>query len=150
MLWGLFWAFLPLLGPWKHAEGFAQRYFYSAKLHMKIHFVAKFQENLMDGYPAISRTHGRTHARTDKTDNYSPFPTKVGGAKMNLWQKFFCKNHVKITKSQPPTMGGWAKQWKCDLQLIKMNFGAKKFFWKKKNFWKISKSLLRPRGPIWL
>ena len=46
---------------------------------MKIHFVAKFQENLMDGSPAISRTDARTDARTDETDNYSPFPTKVGG-----------------------------------------------------------------------
>ena len=46
---------------------------------MKIHFVAKFQENLMDGSPAISRTDGRTHGRTDETDNYNPFPTKVGG-----------------------------------------------------------------------
>ena len=42
---------------------------------MKIQFVAKFQKNLMDGYPAISRTDGRT----DGTDYYSPFPTKVGG-----------------------------------------------------------------------
>ena len=31
----------------------------------------------MDGSPAISRTHGRT----DGTDYYSPFPTKVGGLK---------------------------------------------------------------------
>ena len=51
------------------------------------------------------------------------------GKKMNLWQKvFFAKNHVKITKSQLPTMGGWAKQRKRDPQFIKMNFGAKIFF----------------------
>ena len=46
---------------------------------MKIQLVTKFQKNLMDGSPAISRTHGRTHGRTDGTDYYSPFPTKVGG-----------------------------------------------------------------------
>ena len=57
--------FLPLLGPWGRTEDFSQNFFYNAKLHMKIHFVAKFQENLTDGSPAISRTDGRTHGRTD-------------------------------------------------------------------------------------
>ena len=36
----------------------------------------------MDGSPAISRTHGRTDARTHaRTGLISPFPTKVGGLK---------------------------------------------------------------------
>ena len=42
---------------------------------MKIQLAAKFEKNLMDGYPAIVRT----DERTDGTDYYSPFPTKVGG-----------------------------------------------------------------------
>ena len=49
-----------------------------------IHFVAKFQENLMDGSPAISWT----DAHTDETDNYSPFPTKVGGLKSVIFSHF--------------------------------------------------------------
>ena len=57
------------------------------------------------------------------------------GKKWIYGKVFFAKNHMKVSA---PTMGGWAKQWKRDLKLIKMNFGAKKFFWKKifflKNF----------------
>ena len=70
-------------GPLGTPEGFLKKFLYSAQLDIKIHFVAKFQENLMDGYPAISRTHGGTDGRTDGTDYYSPFPTKVGGLKRN-------------------------------------------------------------------
>ena len=44
---------------------------------MKIQFAAKFEKNLMDGYPALVRA----DERTDGTDNYIPFPTKVGGLK---------------------------------------------------------------------
>ena len=47
-----------------------------------------------------------------------------GAGKNESMAKLF---HVKITKSQPPHYGGWAKQRKRDLQLIKMNFGAKIF-----------------------
>ena len=74
-IWGFWGRFDPLLAPWDALRVFLKKCLYSAQVDMKIHFVAKFQENLMDGYPAISRTHGRT----DGTDNYSPFPTKVGG-----------------------------------------------------------------------
>ena len=78
-IWGFWGAFLTPFGPLGTRRGFSKKIFYSAKLHMKIHFAAKYQENLMDGSPAISLTDARTHARTDETDNYSPFPTKVGG-----------------------------------------------------------------------
>ena len=47
---------------------------------MKIQLAAKFEKNLMDGYPALVRTDGRTN----RTDYYSPFPTKVGGLKSGL------------------------------------------------------------------
>ena len=42
---------------------------------MKIQLAAKFEKNLMDGYPALVRTDRWKNG----TDNYSPFPTKVGG-----------------------------------------------------------------------
>ena len=55
--------FDPFWAPGDASRVFPKKIFYSAKLHMKIHFVAKFQENLMDGSPAISRTDGRTDGR---------------------------------------------------------------------------------------
>ena len=47
-------------------------------------------------------------------------------------KKFFAKNHGKLLSLSSPHYGGWAKHLKRDLQLIKMNFGAKNFF--EKNF----------------
>ena len=45
---------------------------------MKIQFVAEFQKKVMNGYPAIARTHrrkdGRTDGRTDATENNGPSP----------------------------------------------------------------------------
>ena len=42
-----------------------------------------------------------------------PLDVRVSGARVKnefMAKSFFCKNHVKITKSQPTTMGGeWAK-----------------------------------------
>ena len=81
---GQFGAFLgvfgPLLGPWGCNE-FYRKNFYSAQLDIKIQLAAKFGGNLKDGYPAIVRTDEPTDGRTNRTDNYSPFPTKVGGLK---------------------------------------------------------------------
>ena len=78
-----------------------------------------------------------------------PLCVRVSGAQVKnefVAKIFIFKNHVKINKSQPTTMGEWAKLRKRDLQLIKMNFGAKKV---SKKILKNSKLLLRPRGPIW-
>ena len=47
---------------------------------MKIQLAAKFQKKVMDGYPALVQTDGRTNG----TDNYSPLTTKVGGLKIDL------------------------------------------------------------------
>ena len=57
---GTFLGFLTLLGPWGRNESFSEKNFYSAQLDMKIQLAAKFQKNLMDGYPTIVRTDGRT------------------------------------------------------------------------------------------
>ena len=67
------------MGPWERNESFSEKNFYSAQLDIKIQLAAKFEKNLMDGYPALVRTDGRTDERTNGADNYSPFPTKVGG-----------------------------------------------------------------------
>ena len=66
---GCFWALKAHEG--RETEFFSEKTFYSAQLDMKIQLAAKFEKNLMDGYPAIVRTDGRT----DGTDKYSPFPT---------------------------------------------------------------------------
>ena len=51
---------------------------------MKIQLGAKFQKKLMDGYRvslALVRTHGRTHRRTDATENNGPSPINRGTKK---------------------------------------------------------------------
>ena len=70
--------FGPLLGPWGRNESFSEKNFYSAQLDMKIQLAAKFQKKLMDGYRALVRTHGRTHAYTDATGNNGPSPKNRG------------------------------------------------------------------------
>ena len=79
-----------------------------------------------------------------------PLCVRVSGVRveMNLWQKVFAKKITgKITKSQLPPLCGMGKTVKTWSAIDKNEFWGKKFFEKK--FWKISKSLLRPRGPIW-
>ena len=49
-----------LLGPWGRNESFPEEIFYSAQLDMKIQLAAKFEKNLMDGYPALVRTNEQT------------------------------------------------------------------------------------------
>ena len=51
-------------GPGDATRVFPKKNFYSAQLDMKIQLAAKFEKNLMDGYPAIIRTHARTDGRT--------------------------------------------------------------------------------------
>ena len=72
---GLFRGFLTPFGALGTQREIFRKIFYSAQLDMKIQLVAKFEKNLMDGYPALVRTDERTNG----TDNFSPFPTKVGG-----------------------------------------------------------------------
>ena len=63
---GLFGAILTPFDPLGTKPEFCpENFFYSAQLDMKIHSVAKFQKKVMEGYPAIARTHARTHARTE-------------------------------------------------------------------------------------
>ena len=52
--------FDPFWAPGDAPRVLPKKIFYSAKLHMKIQLVTKFQKNLMDGSPAISRTHAQT------------------------------------------------------------------------------------------
>ena len=59
-------------------EFFRKKIFHSAQLDMKIQLAAKFEKNLMDGYPAIVRTHARTDGRTHATENNSPSPINRG------------------------------------------------------------------------
>ena len=65
-IWGFRGAFWTPFGPLgTHREFCDKNFFDSAQLDMKIPLGAKFQEKVMDGYPAIVRTHGQTDARTD-------------------------------------------------------------------------------------
>ena len=59
---GLFRGFNPFWGP-GDPTSFSEKTFYSAQLDMKIHLAAKFEKNLMDGYPALVRTDERTDER---------------------------------------------------------------------------------------
>ena len=63
-----------------------------------------------------------------------PLCVKVSGVrvKMNLWQKVFCKNHGKITKSQlPPPLWGMGKTVKTRCAIDKNEIWHKNFFEKK-------------------
>ena len=63
----VFWGFLGVFTPFG-ALGTQRKFFrkkiYSAQLDMKTQLAAKFEKNLMDGYPAIVRTHARTPLKT--------------------------------------------------------------------------------------
>ena len=69
---------VPFWGP-GDATSFSEEKNYSTQPDMKIQLAAKFEKNLMDGYPALVLTDERMNERTDGTDNYSPFPTKARG-----------------------------------------------------------------------
>ena len=51
-------AFLPFWAPLGMHGVLSQNFFYSVQLDMKIQLGPKFQKKVMDGYPAIVRTHG--------------------------------------------------------------------------------------------
>ena len=70
----------PIWGPGNTTRVFPPKNFYSAQLHMKIQLAAKFQKKT-DGRLSGNSPDRRTDGRTDGTDYYSPFPTKVGGLK---------------------------------------------------------------------
>ena len=75
---GAFWTPFGALGTQRE---FYEKKLYSAQLHMKIQLAAKFEKNLMDGYPAIVRTDGRTDERTDERTGLItivPFRLKSG------------------------------------------------------------------------
>ena len=74
---GLFRGFFTTFGPLGRIE-FCHKNFYSAQLDMKIQLGAKVQEKVMEGYPAIVRTHGRMDGRTHATENNSPSPINRG------------------------------------------------------------------------
>ena len=79
MSFGAFQGFFdPFWGPGDATRVFPEKFFYSAQLDMKIELAAKFEKNLMDGYPAIVRTHARTDARTHATENNGPSPINRG------------------------------------------------------------------------
>ena len=74
VFWGFLGFFDPFWGPGDATRVFPKKNFYSAQLDMKIQLGAKFQKKVMDGYPAIVRTDGRT----DATENNSPSPINRG------------------------------------------------------------------------
>ena len=78
MFFGLFRIFDHFWGPGDATRVFPKKNFYSAQLDMKIQLGAKFQKEVMDGYPAIVRT----DARTDATENNSPSPINRGTKKL--------------------------------------------------------------------
>ena len=81
----VFWGFLTPFGALgTQREIFRKKFFDSAQLDMKIQLAAKFEKNLMDGYPAIVRTHARTDGRTHATENNSPSPINRGTKKLRL------------------------------------------------------------------
>ena len=76
---GLFGAILTPFDPLRTKPEFCpEKFFYSAQLDMKIHSVAKFQKKVMEGYPAIARTHARTDGRNHATENNGPSPINRG------------------------------------------------------------------------
>ena len=84
---GAFLTLFELLGT--QSEFCHKKFFYSAQLDTKIQLLAKFQKKVMDGYPAIVRTDGRTHGRTDATENNSPSPINRG-TKLGVTSDLFC------------------------------------------------------------
>ena len=72
---------------------------------MKIHSVAKFQKKIMEGYPAIARTHGRTCRRTDArnhaTENNGPSPINWGTKNINceVIYLLFCLHILEFINS---------------------------------------------------
>ena len=76
-LGAFFRGFGPLLGPWGRNE-FLRNNFLQCTTRYENTTCCKISEKLMDGYRALVRTHGRTHGRTDVTENNGPSPINRG------------------------------------------------------------------------
>lgn len=62
-----FWAFLTPFQPLGEQREFSlKKTRCCAHLRIGVQLVAKFQKKVMDGYPGIIRTNGRTNGRTDE------------------------------------------------------------------------------------